>query len=361
MESLHSIPSMDPHGQEAFEALMDLMLFRVDEKLMGMGSLRSFEALDGQGFPEGYIHLHFKFMSSVMQLGRFDLLAVEAPWVYRTFRLRGVPEGFPLHIHMACSQVVRETLAPEHARPLVEAYEWLLDNHGTLAEEALDPGPGMADGDERVETFTRLLLGGDAQACLRFAEPYAESLKSFLEFQTAVVARALHRVGRLWERAEISVVEEHLASAMVEYLRAIHPGARQVPRPSRGLAVVCCPSGETHGMGCQMVSDQLEAEGWQVAHLGPDVPRSALLGLLVRKNPALLALSVASRFNLGPARRILQMVRGHPALEPLKVLAGGMAVNALPGLWRDLLADATAADAPGAAEVAAGFNGGGPI
>src|SRR6478735_2097495 len=89
-----------------------------------------------------------------------------------------------------------------------------------------------------------------------------------------VLQPTLYEVGRRWSHADISVAQEHLAtaatqSAMARLAESLSDGPRRV---SPGAAVVACVSDEMHAVGGRMVADFLEADGWRVAFLGQLTP-----------------------------------------------------------------------------------------
>src|SRR5688500_9453533 len=92
-----------------------------------------------------------------------------------------------------------------------------------------------------------------------------------------VLAPALYEIGIRWERDEISVGAEHLASSVTESVMAELAGRMRRGAPSRGAAVVACVGEELHRLGSRVVADFLEAEGWDVDYLGAMVPVESIL------------------------------------------------------------------------------------
>jgi methanogenic corrinoid protein MtbC1 len=348
--SLATMDRVPPDAIHAFDALRDILVGQLDRQILGTESFSSLESLEEQGMPGAHGRIHFRFMSSVLRLGRPDLLALQVPWVYRFYRFRGIPEAFPHRFYRACRQAVGDVLLLPHARPILDYYDWLLENHDLFVRlsRSRDSWPGVWKEDRRVEAFTDLLLEGDARLCLRQVEPYAGNPQAFQAFLDQVLYPALHRLGCLWERAAVLEGEAHLATLLADRILAAFPLAG-APTLCRGRAVVCCPPGEAHGMGARMVAAALRGDGWEVVCLGRGVSHDALMGVLLREPPALLALSVGTLFSLGAACQLVEAVQAHPRLARTAVLAGGVAVNALPGLWEDLLAMGTARTAAAAA------------
>lgn len=87
-----------------------------------------------------------------------------------------------------------------------------------------------------------------------------------------VIAPAMASIGARWERNELTVDQEHLASNVV--LRLIgRLGPRFARRGrKRGTVVVGAPPGDAHGIPTAMAADLLRDKGFEVIDLGADVP-----------------------------------------------------------------------------------------
>ena len=110
-----------------------------------------------------------------------------------------------------------------------------------------------------------------------------------------VLQPTLYAIGRLWSHAEISIAQEHLAtaatqSAMARLAESLAEGPRRV---CPGTAVVACVSDELHAVGGRMVADFLEADGWRVVFLGQLTPGTDLAALAAEQGAALVAVSAA--------------------------------------------------------------------
>ncbi len=158
-----------------------------------------------------------------------------------------------------------------------------------------------------------------------------------------VLQPVMEEVGRRWERAELTVAGEHLATQITQ---AVLAGLAAELAPGEGgrgrKAVVSCTPGELHAIGGQMVSDFLEADGWEVLTLGADVPADALAELVAAQDIEVVALSTALPANL------LAVSSSCTALKRLErppfIVAGGRAFGGDPARAEMTGADAYAAD-----------------
>ena len=160
-------------------------------------------------------------------------------------------------------------------------------------------------------------------------------------------------LGRLWERNELTIAEEHLATAITEGLIGeLSPSFAQAPAGG-GTALIGCVEGARHVLGARMLADLFRDQGWRVLYLGADVPTADWVKLAVRYPADLAAISAGMRLHLPAARALVAQLRA--SLPGLAILVGGGAFDGSPGLWRDLGADLYHAD-PGAAVALAGVH-----
>ena len=97
---------------------------------------------------------------------------------------------------------------------------------------------------------------------------------------------------------------------------------------------------ELHHVGALMVSDMLEAHGWQVQFLGSNLPIAAILGTIADAKPHLPGISVTMRFNLHHATRLIAEAKR--ADSGVRVVVGGAAFRL--DAWRETGADNYATD-----------------
>ncbi len=145
----------------------------------------------------------------------------------------------------------------------------------------------------------------------------------------------MYEVGRCWERGEISVADEHLATAACHQLLVFLYEQLLVARPrSRSRVLLAGLEGEHHALGLRMAADVLEGAGHDVIYLGTDVPREALLGSVARFRPELVGLTATTPAS---AAAVTAFVTSLQSLEPgLPVLVGGQGfgtgLSAAPGV-----------------------------
>lgn len=186
--------------------------------------------------------------------------------------------------------------------------------------------------------YATALQAGDEPAALATVERARRAGVPADQIYYAILAPSMVRIGELWERNELSVAEEHLATAITERMIArlspefAPPGGRAC-----GLVVVGCVSGERHLLGLRMLSDMLRARGWRVLDLGADVPTADWVRLTLRYRADAVAISVNNEQHLDEAAALIGALHG--AAPGLTVLAGGAALDRNPQAWRAIGAD----------------------
>ena len=295
---------------------------------------------------------HAAFMSNVFSLGQHELLARTLPWVYRAYRGRGFSyDYFPVELE-AWVRAVEACLPPEQTGQIRAIYSFMLARHpdvvllaseekGSEAESSPatpEPWAGMR------ERYVAALVAGDSAAALEVARPITtpEDLEHFF---LQVIQPAMYAVGDRWEAGGLSVAQEHLASAITSRVVASLSTARNVMKPWRGRAVVSAAPNEFHELGAWMISDLLEADGWEVSYLGANTPQEDLVELIRSRQPAVVALSVTMPFNLDRAKAIIAAVKQQPGSSPIRIIVGGRIFNTQEGLWKAVGADAWAENA----------------
>jgi MerR family transcriptional regulator, light-induced transcriptional regulator len=167
---------------------------------------------------------------------------------------------------------------------------------GLAAAEAAalaSEGPAETDGLAFDAAAARHDLGAALES---FDEAYAQAvLDSLLSMTTLdtmlaeVVLPYLHELGERWKRGEVSVAQEHFASAV---LRGRLLGlARGWGRGFGPRALLACLPGEQHDLGLIAFGLALRARGWRIAYLGGDMPIESVISAARAVEPVFVVLS----------------------------------------------------------------------
>jgi len=230
--------------------------------------------------------------------------------------LRGAARLLGVHYQTAY-QWVRDGTLP--AMKVGNSYELDESDVRRLADQRGRPTPPPRQARVRswsslVERFAAHLLDGDEAAARVVVERLLAGGATPVELLDLLLAPALRRIGEEWATGEVTVAEEHRASAICERIVArlsISPRGRP-----RGVCVVATPEGEAHSLPASMAAVALRSDRWHVHHLGTEVPQPDLVRLAAGVGAGLAVLSVARREALEPgaATAAALAARGVPAL-----------------------------------------------
>jgi methanogenic corrinoid protein MtbC1 len=292
---------------------------------------------------------HAAFMLTVFSIGNYELLARTIPWVYRVYSAHHFSyDYFSLELNAWIDAIEKHT-DPNINQEIKSVYAWMIKRHANMiylsqTEKELKL-PIRRDWLERKNSFLAGLLEGNHKKCLNIANESISDGKDIEKFYLHIIQPVMYEVGMLWERGEISVAQEHLASAIVGRVMAIASMVDVGVHKINARAVITSAPNEFHEIGAWMISDILEHEGWDVRYLGANTPVKDLLELLLSFKPKVLALSVTMPFNVLKAKEIIDAIKGDNELNKILIMVGGRAFNETPDLWRSTGADYYAAHA----------------
>lgn len=200
-----------------------------------------------------------------------------------------------------------------------------------------------------VDTLARqyldALLECDGAAARRLVEDAVASGVPVEDVYLHVLQPALYQVGDRWADGQISVAQEHLATAVTEGVVSGLAGALAGPgdggRP-RGRAIVTCTNGERHAMGARMVADFLAGAGWDVDYLAASTPSADIPRLTELLDADLVVLSTSLPWLLEEVPGICAALRALP--RPPRIAVGGRAYGGDEELARRVGADVFAGD-----------------
>jgi methanogenic corrinoid protein MtbC1 len=357
IDELAELPSLPVQSVMAYKQNLAALVERVNKIMSSRADLK---LLIGENPIQVMFENHKNhgiFMSNILSLHQYELLAHTVPWVYRSYHSRGFSYAyFPAHLQ-AWRDALMKILPPDEARPLVLVYDWMLSRHEDFISWSQEIQSRVQEPPESwkgmYQQFLQALIHGQKDKVLELGKEAVGSVDDVVDFYLYVLQPAMYVVGGMWERGEISVAKEHLASALVNRLMSLQYIELFGPqREKRGRAVVSTTTNEYHEIGAIMVANSLELDGWEVEYLGSNMPKEDLLDFVFAYQPDILALSVAMSFNLESTQSIINSIASWPEGKRPKIMAGGLAFRDLPDLATRLGADGYAEDCRKAVQLA---------
>ena len=194
----------------------------------------------------------------------------------REYTLNEVAERLGVH-YMTAYRYVRTGRLWAHQR----GAQWLVDE-GDLErfEKSLSARMRHAVVDARtrrpsIDRLVARLIVGDESGCWTIVQEFQSGGATAKGVYLDLFVPAMRAIGERWALGQITVAEEHRASAVMQRLIG-RMGPQFRPRgPRRGSVIIGAPSGELHGLPVALAADLLRSTGFTVVDLGADVPADA--------------------------------------------------------------------------------------
>ncbi len=298
---------------------------------------------------------HGRFMGTVCALDLPSLLIRVIPWAYRVYSTRGVSyDYFPAELK-GWRNALEAELDPAHARPIRLIYRWMIDRHETmmrLSEDADSFPPAQGDLSDELEPLLSCLLRGDSQGAQSLADESMLEATHLPDFYVKRIQPVMYRIGNMWATGEVTVAQEHVATALVSRIMAGAYRRFDFFGNSRGHALVACATDEFHELGARTVADLLELSGWDVTFVGADVPERDFQQMALDNPPEIVALSATIPSHLLRMKRMVNAIRTESTLQNTRIMVGGLALSMAPEAVDRLDADGCAGDGQDACRLA---------
>jgi len=197
----------------------------------------------------------------------------------------------------------------------------------TLAAETGRPSEALVFDSAAVRQELGSALEGFDEATAQTTLDSVLALATLDSVLADVLLPYLRELGDRWERGEVSVAQEHFASAVLRgRLLGLARGW------SRGLgppALLACLPGEQHDLGLIAFGLALRSRGWRIVYLGADTPVETVEEASGEVQPSLVVLAAVAGVRLDPlqeslrelARRYRVALAGPEAVEGNGMLA----------------------------------------
>ncbi len=141
-----------------------------------------------------------------------------------------------------------------------------------------------------VRALHRQLIGLDREGALQTLNGLSMGYR-LPAIADSAIAPVMTRLGDAWARGEVTVAQEHHASAVIsEWLAAVAPRFEA----RRDTTVVCaCVPGNDHEMGLALVATVLMEAGFPVTYLGRGLPVADIMSAVEQVDATVVLTSVA--------------------------------------------------------------------
>lgn len=291
-------------------------------------------------------------LAEAIAAGRSQLFADYIAWAKVTLHAQGVPD----HELADSLELCRETIegALPHSQSAI-ADRYISDS--LLRLPALPTAvPSYFDSDRPLADLAReylsALLESDRRKASELVMNAVGQGTSIQDIYLHVFQQSQYEIGRLWQANKISIAQEHLCTAATQLIMSqLYPLIFASERKNWRV-VAACVGGDLHEIGIRMIADFFEMAGWDSFYLGADVPNDGIVQTVIDRDAHVLAVSTTLTTNISSVTRLIAEVRSNHQCDHTIILVGGHPFQVAPDLWREVGADAQAADAAEAIELA---------
>jgi excisionase family DNA binding protein len=206
---------------------------------------------------------------------------------------------------------------------------WMVPTDAVAALNAPQPMAPQVGRARRAPHRSRLItrmLAADAPGAWSVVERALASGTSPRRVELELIVPSLRDIGDGWARGEISIGQEHTATAVASRLIGRLGPLLTRRGPTRGAVVLAGAPGERHTLCMVMLADLLRADGWQVVELGGDTPvRELAAAVRTVDRLAAVAICVGSDETRAEATESAAAVRA--ANDSVAVLIGGPGIT----------------------------------
>lgn len=133
----------------------------------------------------------------------------------------------------------------------------------------------------------------------------------------------IHEIGDRWHKGIFSIAQEHLSTpvliSFLHYLKGIYKVPHTAP-----LLLTCTPRGQFHELGALIVSIMAASAGWQVIHLGTNLPAFEIAATADFSKAKIICLSIVYPYDDPELKKELRLL-GNTLNRKIKITAGGSA------------------------------------
>lgn len=292
-------------------------------------------------------------LAASVTVARPEMFVAQIQWGRAVLEARGVdPNCFRAGVDCLRKVMLKEL--PADAGDVANSYfAAALDQFDGQAEEACCRLNPETPAGQLASRYLLAVLEGDRRKARETVLEIDPERMSIPQLYLDVILPAQEEIGRMWLANEITVAEEHFATATTRSVMAQLLAKAPVHDRHGKTVMTAAVAGNRHDIGIQAVCDFLEMDGWKAIQLGADVPIGDLVEAIDCFRADLLALSTTLSSHLPRLRETIAAIRNCDRGEAIKILVGGRAFGGCSETAVCLGADAYAATAQEAVAVAA--------
>ncbi len=285
---------------------------------------------------------HIDFLSGAIESGSTVPFEDYARWCSRMLASRGIDPKFVSENFHQIGESLNRVLSDDSD----EIISYFIQMGRAACTDQIPSGPENRNGElaETQRVFLESILKGRRHAAVTIALEALKSGCGIIDVYTEILQESQYQLGRLWETNKITVAEEHMATAITQFVMAqIYPMIEPTAKV-RGKMLITGVEGEMHQIGANMVADVLEVKGWDVRFLGTNMPHPGILKAVEEHGADVVGISATMLFNLPKVIQIIDQLRVKFGTDDLKIIVGGASFRQVPQMYAEIGADGFAPD-----------------
>ena len=298
------------------------------------------------------IVFNLDYLNQSLQMQSPSLFWDYIQWLHVVLVQRGVSSSiFRRHLEVLADVVqteVPDVFAGTNASFFENTFDRWQEIEAMLNFSFLDPSAIL--GSEAAK-YLDLVMKMERHAAVMMVKNLITEGYSVKDIYLHLIQPVQQEIGRLWQMNQISVAQEHYATAVSQLVMSqLYPHIFSTERTGYRM-VAACVGNELHEIGIRMVSDFFEIAGWDTYYLGANTPTESIIQSINQKQADVVALSVTMSSQILKTQSLIENIR--QGSDPrVKVLVGGHPFNVEPMAWQRVGADGYAANAEQAIETA---------
>ena len=294
---------------------------------------------------------HLEFLRPVLEFGFLQPMVDYLHWIGNVLAGRGIPAGYMAQTLDWLAEYFARAMEPGDSQVVVAA---LTATRTKFTESCNEPqiSPVSPEPWPQATVFEAALLAGDQVDALGVVNDCLDAGHGLVAIELHLIQPALYSIGEKWQTNQVSVAQEHMATAIAQSVMTVALLRSPPPSPMDRRVLLACVEGNDHSVGLRMVADSFLLSGWDVQYLGANVPTRSLVQQVVDWRPDLLALSVSFPQHLSAVKAVIAALTQCLGATRPAIMVGGLAINRFRPLADVVGADASATNALAAVELA---------
>lgn len=202
----------------------------------------------------------------------------------------------------------------------------------------------MKNAETYIERIFPMLIAGDRDSTREIVQEARDEGATWEEISQFVYWPLHEEIDRLYRADQLTALAHHFAARVLRLLVS-QAQAGYEQQASRGRKImVFCGEAESDELGAQLVTDLIEADGYEVRLGGGGIANDEILGEVGDYAPDVLMLFSSAAQDAPRIRQLIDHVREVNAWPDMQFAVGGGIFNRAPGLAQEIGADIWAVD-----------------